>query len=388
MNFIKNTENIEIELSIVMPCLDEAETIADCVAKARKFLETNNIKGEVIVADNGSIDGSQQLAINEGARIVDVPMKGYGSALRGGITAAYGKFVIMGDSDGSHDLENLMQFVEMLRNGYDMVIGNRFKGESKAGSLSYLPRLIGNQSLSLIGKIFYRSPVSDFHCGLRGFTKEAFIKLDLRTTGMEFASEMIVKSSFIKLKVAEVPTKIFPSGRSRPAHLRPIHDGWRHLRFLLLYSPRWLFLYPGISFIIFGICLGLLLLPGIRFSLDFHTLLYASTALIIGFQAVSFAILSKVFAIQEKLLPEHERLMKLLKPLTLERGLFVGSLMVALGLGGSVYAVIKAEQGQFGALGLQSTMRLVITSITLLVLGCQIIFSSFFLSILKLKLHK
>jgi glycosyltransferase involved in cell wall biosynthesis len=382
---LTETKN-DIELSIVMPCLNEAETVGECVRNAKEFLEHNNINGEIIVADNGSTDGSEEIATEEGARVVNVPDKGYGSALRGGIEAAEGHFVILADTDGSHDIKGLMPFVEKLRQGYDMVVGNRFKGDIQPGAMSFLNKYIGNPILSGIGKIFYRSKVSDFHCGLRGFKKEIYPRLGIRTTGMEFASEMIVKASLFGVNITEVPTNVMPAGRTRPPHLRRFSDGWRHLRFLLLYSPRWLFLYPGFVMILMGIGIGLWLLPGSKLSLDIHTMLYASAALIIGVQSLAFAVLSKVFAMDEKLLPQHPRLNKMLKFMTLERGLIIGALLGLLGIIGSLYAVFLLETGEFRGLGITHTMRIVILSVTFLLLGSQIIFTSFFYSILRLKL--
>ena len=385
---MENDSNDVIELSIVMPCLDEAETVATCVRKARSFLEKNEINGEVVVADNGSTDGSQKLAEAAGARIVNVLVKGYGSALIGGIKASKGKFVIMGDSDDSHDLENLEQFIEKLREGYEMVVGNRFTGGIAPGAMSFMKKYVGNPVLSGIGRFFFKSKIKDFHCGLRGFPRTSFDKLDLQATGMEFASEMIVKSTLFNLKMCEVPTKMLPSGRTRPPHLRSFRDGWRHLRFLLLYSPRWLFLYPGISMIIIGLLLGIWLLPGAQWSLDVHTMLYASAGIIIGFQMVSFAVLIKIFAVQEKLLPVHHRLNKLMKHATLEKGLLVGGILILAGLGGSVYTVYLLETGRFSDMGITNSMRIVISAITLMIFGFQVIYSSFFYSILKLKTLK
>ena len=242
----------EIELSIVMPCLNEAETLEQCIRGALDFLEQNGITGEVIVADNGSTDGSQEIGVRARARVVDIEPRGYGSALIGGITAARGRFVIMGDADSSYDFSNLMPFVQKLREGYDLVMGNRFLGGIKPGAMPWPNRYLGNPVLSSLGRLFFRSPIGDFHCGIRGFLRESVLKMDLRTTGMEFASEMVVKASSQKLRVIEVPTTLSPDGRSRPPHLRRWRDGWRHLRFMLLFSPRWLFLYPGILFMLLG----------------------------------------------------------------------------------------------------------------------------------------
>ncbi len=374
------------EFSIVMPCLNEAETVGDCVKKAILFLKENGISGEVIVADNGSIDGSVSIAQESGARVVSVGEKGYGSALMGGINAADGEFIIMGDSDGSHDFLSLMPFVEKLRLGFDLVVGNRFKGGIERYAMSFVNKYIGNPILSSLGRIFFKSRIKDFHCGLRGFTKRAFERMDLRTTGMEFASEMIVKATLSGMKVIEVPTTMSAPGRTRPPHLKPLSDGWRHLRFLLLYSPRWLFLYPGFALMVLGFAVGITLLPGSILSLDVHTMLYAATGIIIGLQSVSFAILTKVFAMQEKLLPQHPGLNRLLDIVKLEYSLIFGGLLLLLGLAGTIYAIILISEGDFSNLGVTRTMRIIIPSITLLSVGFQIIFTSFFLSILKLKI--
>ncbi len=376
----------KVELSIVLPCLNEAETIGICIRKAKNFLERNNISGEIIVADNGSVDGSIEISESLGVRVVNVEQKGYGSALIGGITSARGKFIIMGDSDDSHDLENLEAFIGNLRVGYELVVGNRFAGEIQQGSMSILNKYIGNPLLSGIGKLLFKSPVNDFHCGLRGFTRELFDRLDLRTLGMEFASEMIVKATLAKVRITEVPTKMFSAGRSRKPHLKPFRDGWRHLRFLLLYSPRWLFLYPGLTLILIGLAIALWLLPGAKLSLDIHTMLYASTAIVIGLQSVSFSVLSKFFAVNEKILPENSRLKRILNKFTLERGVVLGFIFILGGLFGSIYAVVLLQEGIFNVLGITTTMRIVIISITALLIGFQIIFASFFYSILQLKI--
>lgn len=377
----------KFELSIVMPCLNEAETVGGCVRKAVSFIERYGIDAEVVVADNGSTDGSPGLADEAGARVVHVKEKGYGSALIGGISAAEGKFIIMGDSDDSHDLENLDAFVDELREGCDMVVGNRFAGGIEPGAMTFMNKYIGNPILSGIGRIFFRAKIKDFHCGLRGFTRKVFDKLDLRATGMEFASEMIVKATLFGMKIVEVPTRMMPAGRSRPPHLKPFRDGWRHLRFLLLYSPRWLFLYPGAALIVMGLIIGIWLLPGAQLSLDVHTMLYASAAITIGFQSVSFAILVKIFAVHEKLLPVHRNLQKILSKATLEKGLMIGGLLIIAGLAVSLYSLFLLQSGGFQGIGIQGTMRIVISAITLLNIGFQIVFSSFFYSILMLKLR-
>jgi glycosyltransferase involved in cell wall biosynthesis len=375
----------QIELSIVMPCLNEAETLESCLRKAKAYLHDNNISGEIIVADNGSTDGSQAIATQMGVRLVHVTTKGYGSALIGGITAAQGKHIIMGDADDSYDFTNLNPFLEKLREGYDLVMGNRCKGGIKPGAMPPLHRYLGNPVLTGIGRLLFKSLCGDFHCGLRGFNKESILKLDLRATGMEFASEMVVKATLQNIRITEVPTTLSPAGRSRPAHLRTWRDGWRHLRFMLLYSPRWLFLYPGGLLMFLGLVVGISLLAGPQFIFDIHTLLYSATAVIIGFQAITFAVFTKIFAISERLLPEDPRLNKVFRYINLEVGLIVGTTLLLCGLSGTIYAFWIWDTRSFGALNPSTIMRLVIPSTTLLTLGFQIILSSFFLSILGLK---
>jgi len=380
-----------VEFSIVMPCLNEAETLATCIQKARQSLQANNIAGEIIIADNGSTDDSREIAVQLGARVVPVLMKGYGSALMGGITAARGDYVIMGDADDSYDFSFLELFISNLRNGYDLVMGNRFLGAIRPGAMPLLHRYLGNPVLTAIGRLFFRSPCGDFHCGLRGFRKSAIMKLDLRTTGMEFASEMVVKATLKGLKIKDVPITLSTDGRSRAPHLRSWRDGWRHLRFLLLYSPRWLFLYPGSLLMFIGCLFGAFLLPGPlnlgRVMLDIHTLLYAALAVIVGFQAIVFAVFTKVFAISEGLLPDDPRLNKAMDYITLEVGLLVGFGLVAGGLGASIYAVGYWDAHSFGPLDPTKTLRVVIPAVTSITLGCQILLSSFFLSILGLRRH-
>lgn len=382
-------EAASLELSIVMPCLNEAETVARCVEKAQHSLAKLGISGEVVVADNGSTDGSNAIATSLGARVVRVEARGYGNALMAGIAASRGQYIIMGDADDSYDFGNLEPFVEKLREGFDLVMGNRFKGGIRPGAMPPLHRYLGNPVLTAIGRLFFRSACGDFHCGLRGFKKVAIIKLDLRTTGMEFASEMVVKGTLHKLRITEVPTTLSPDGRSRPPHLRSWRDGWRHLRFLLLFSPRWLFLYPGVTLMLVGLITGLWLLPGRKtidgITFDIHTLLFAALAIIIGFQAVNFAVFTKVFAVSEGLLPENPRFSRVLDTLTLEMGLLVGGLLLAIGIGGSAYALTGWEARSFGNLDPTSTMRVVIPSVTALMLGFEIVLSSFFLSILRMK---
>jgi len=377
------------EVSIVMPCLNEAETLRACIEKAQRALSEDNIIGEIIVADNGSTDGSQALAAGLGARVINVKAKGYGNALMGGIAAARGKYIIMGDADDSYDFSNLRPFIEKLRQGYDLVMGNRFQGGIKPGAMSATHRYLGNPVLTAIGRLFFHSPCGDFHCGLRGFSKAAITELDLRTTGMEFASEMVVKATLRKIRITEVPTILSPDGRSRPPHLQTWRDGWRHLRFLLLYSPRWLFLYPGALLMLAGLATGVWLWLGPRrvggVTFDVHTLVYASMAILVGFQAIAFAVFTKIFAISEGLLPEDPRLNKLFRWVTLEVGLIVGGVVMLIGISGTVYALDIWGQSSFGPLDPSQTLRTVIPAVTCLTLGCQIIFSSFFLSVLGLR---
>ena len=378
-----------LELSIVMPCLNEAETLEICIEKAQKSLRELDIAGEVIIADNGSTDGSQAIATRMGARVVPVAAKGYGSALMGGIIAARGVYIIMGDADDSYNFSNLGFFVNKLREGFDLVMGNRFQGGIKPGAMPPLHKYLGNPVLTWVGRLFFASPVGDFHCGLRGFRRDSILKLDLQTTGMEFASEMVVKASVYKLRITEVPTVLSPDGRSRPPHLRTWRDGWRHLRFLLLYSPRWLFLYPGTALMIWGLIVSIWLLPGTQkigsISFDVHTLLYGAIAIIIGFQAITFAFFTKIFAISEKFLPEDPKLNKIFRYVTLETGLIVGVTLILIGIVGSFLSLTIWRETAFGSLDPSKTLRLVIPSLTCLTVGLQMVLSSFFLSVLSLK---
>ena len=382
-------EGERCEVSIVMPCLNEAETLGSCIEKARRGLSSLGITGEIVVADNGSSDGSQAIATKLGARRVHVEPAGYGSALLGGISAARGRYVIMGDADDTYDFATLGPFVEKLRQGYDVVVGNRFRGGIEPGAMPWLHRFLGNPVLSAIGRLFFRSPCGDFHCGLRAIRRDRLPELDLRSRGMEFATEMVVKATLRGLRITEVPTTLSRSGRSRAPHLRTWRDGWRHLRFLLLYSPRWLFLYPGAILMLSGLALMLLILPGSRdiggVSLDVHTLVYAGVATILGFQAVVFAAVARIFAMVEGFLPEQPRLRWLLRFITLEVGLATGCMLLLAGLGASVYAVVMWGQDSFGELDYSETMRVVVPAAVLLTLGCQTILSSFFLSFLGLK---
>ncbi len=376
----------EIELSVVMPCLNESATIATCVRKALGAMREHGIRGEVIVADNGSTDGSRQLAEEAGARVVPVQTRGYGSALRAGISAARGRFVLMGDADDSYDFTHLDRFVDKLREGYDLVMGNRFRGGILPGAMPPLHRYLGTPVLTAVTRLFFRSPVGDINCGLRGFRKEAIEGLGLRTLGMEYASEMIVKASAFGLRIAEIPTTLSPDGRGRAPHLNTWRDGWRHLRFLLLYSPRWLFLYPGTALLVLGTALGVLLvrgplvIGGVAF--DVNTLLFAAMAILIGFQSVIFAVFTKVFAISEGLLPEDPRLSRAFRYVTLETGLAVGILLVLAGGAAWILGLANWRVQHFGPLNPSQTLRIVIPGVVCFTLGFQIILSSFFLSVL------
>jgi glycosyltransferase involved in cell wall biosynthesis len=377
------------ELSVVLPCLNEARTLLSCIRQIRQTVEAHGIRAEVIVADNGSDDGSPEIAAAAGARVVTVARKGYGSALIAGIDAARGQYIIMGDADCSYDFGDIPKLLACLRQGSDLVMGNRFAGGIREGAMPPLHRYFGNPVLSFIGRLFFHAPCRDFQCGLRGFSKQAYEQMDLQTTGMEFASEMVVKASLFRMKVAEVPTTLSPDGRDRPPHLRSWRDGWRNLRFLMMYSPRWAFLYPGLVLMLAGTALAIWLLPGPRaigrVTLDIHTLLYAVMAILVGFQAVVFAIFTKVFAITGKLLPEDPRLNSLFRYLTLETGLAFGALLMLGGGGLGIYSVFRWDLQNFGPLDPFRMVRLVASAMVLFTLGVEISLSSFFLSILGLR---
>jgi hypothetical protein len=378
-----------VELTVVMPCLNEAETVATCVRKAVQFLADNGVSGEVVVADNGSTDGSRQLAADAGARVVPIAERGYGNALMGGIIAARGEYVIMGDADDSYDFTNLMPFIEELRKGYDLVMGNRFKGGIAPGAMPPLHRYLGNPVLSFIGRLFFPSAIGDFHCGLRGFRRDSAIALGLQATGMEFASEMVVKATLAKQKVTEVPTTLVKDGRSRPPHLRSWSDGWRHLRFLLLFSPRWLFFIPGMVLLVLGLVLGAavaigpLTVGGV--SLDVDTLVACGAMVDIGFQAVLFWLFTQVYAGAEGFLPTEPKVQTLLGQLSLERGLLAGAAVGIAGLVGLIFSLTYWQGHAFGHLNYEHALRLMVPSVTALVLSCQIILGTFFLSILGIK---
>jgi glycosyltransferase involved in cell wall biosynthesis len=377
-----------VEVSIVMPCLNEAETLAKCIQKARRAIDQDGLAAEIIVADNGSTDGSQVIARELGARVVPVARKGYGSALIGGINAARGRFVIMGDADDSYDFTAIAPLIAGLRAGSDLVVGNRFMGGIDAGAMPWSHRWVGNPILTLISRVFFHTPVGDMHCGLRGVRKDAYEHMRLRATGMEFASEMVIKASLKRMRIAEVPVTLQPDGRSRPPHLRTWRDGWRHLRFMLLFSPRWLFLYPGLALFAGGMLLSAVLLGGPvhvgALRLDIHTLLVASFLSLIGYQLVLFAIFTKIFAIQSGFHPPYPPLESVSRYVTLEVGLAVGALMAVVGVIALVVAVASWGAVGFGSLNPSLTMREVIPAVVLLALGTQTVFASFFISILSI----
>lgn len=377
---------MSVELTILMPCLNEAETVATCVRKARGFLERTGISGEVLVADNGSIDGSVTLARDAGARVVHVSEKGYGNALLTGIRAASGRYVIMADADDSYDFSRLDGFVEKLRAGYSMVIGHRFRGGIRRGAMPWLHRYLGNPVLSFFGRLFFSCPIGDFHCGLRGVDRESTLRLGLRAPGMEFASEMIVKAALARWQIAEVPTVLSPAGRSRAPHLRSWRDGWRHLRFLLTMSPRWLMLYPGAALIAIGaaaeiaILHGPIVVHGIGF--DIHTMLYAGGASILGLQLVLFSLLARTVGVLKKILPMSEPLRQFLRLFTLERGILLGLSLASVGFALGVYSVVRWADVHLSALNPVTIMRLAIPSVTLMIAGAEILFASFLLGLI------
>lgn len=374
---------------MVLPCLDEAETLASCIRKAQGALLRLGIAGEVLVADNGSTDGSQRIATALGARLIDVPVRGYGAALQAGIEAARGSYVIMADADDSYDLGYLEPFVTKLREGYDLVMGNRFAGGIAPGAMPPLHRYVGNPILTTIGRIFFHSPIRDFHCGMRGFRRDVILGLALRTTGMEFASEMVAKAALARLHVTEVPTPLAKDGRRRPPHLRSWRDGWRHLRFLLLYSPRYLFLLPGMLLSLAGAA-GVATLSHAPLTIgdvtfDVSTLLFCAAATVLGTQLIFFWTFAEIFAMGEGLVPEDPKLVAAFRYVTLEVGLAIGFAMFASGLLGAVLAVLTWRAHGFGSLNAVATMRVVIPSVTLTILGAQTIMGSFFLSVLGLR---
>ena len=392
MSNLDNAENMDFqyELTILMPCLNEAETLEVCIKKAITFLEENKVNGEVLIADNGSTDGSQDIARRNGARVVDIPIKGYGAALIGGCNAALGKYVIMGDSDDSYDFLHLMPFVEKLREGYDLVMGNRFKGGIEKGAMPFSHKYIGNPVLSFIGRLFYRSDIRDFHCGLRGYNTVRMRELNLKTTGMEYASEMVVKATMSDFKIAEVPTTLKKDGRSHPPHLNTWRDGWRHLKFLLMHSPNWLFRYPGMILSIIGFVLMIVLIIGPlsvgNVTFDIQTLLYSSAMLLLGVNMMLFSSYTETYARTTGFIPMKEP-KGMMKFFTVEKGIILGILLFIAGIVCSILAVTVWSKMSFGELNPTNIMRLTIPAFTAIVLGAELVFSSFFLGILKIE-HK
>lgn len=378
-----------MELTILMPCLDEALTVKACVQKARAYLSASGISGEILVADNGSTDGSQVAAQAAGARVVRVARKGYGAALLGGIRAARGRYIIMGDADDSYDFTDLDGFVEGLRRGCALVIGNRFQGGIMPGAMPLLNRYFGNPALSFIGRKLFSSSVGDFHCGMRGFDRQAILDLDLRASGMEFASEMVVKASLANLKISEVPTKLRPDGRRRPPHLRPWRDGWRHLRYMLLRNPQWLFLYPGLAVTAIGLTGAVMLtsksrvIPGL-FTLDINGLLYFSIAALVGMQIIFFGLFATALARKLNFRVASGFPARVLRCASLESTVVLGICLVLAGIGGACYAVVQWGHASFGPLVPSEMMRITIPSVTVLALGMQITFGAFLLSFIEI----
>lgn len=382
----------EPEVSIVMPCLNEADTLATCIEKAQRALREYGAAGEIIIADNGSTDGSQDIALNLGARVVHVEAKGYGNALQGGIAAAQGRYVIMGDADDSYDFLEVPKFIEKLRAGYDLVQGCRLPsggGRILPGAMPQLHRWWGNPMFSSMVRNMFWSPIHDVYCGLRGFTKELYDRLDLRSSGMEFATEMIIKSSIQNVRIAEVPITLHPDGRKAHApHLKTFRDGWRTLRFFLMYSPRWLFLYPGVFLVLLGLVGYAVAMPGLTIygvNFDAHTLLFSSLSIILGYQSIVFAVFAKTFAISEGLLPQNERMNFFYRLVNLERGLIFGAGALLVGVALLLAAINQWRTHEFGHLDYSQTMRLVVPGVTLTALGFQTILSSFFISIMQMR---
>jgi hypothetical protein len=390
---IPEPESRDVELTILMPCLNEAETIATCIDKAQGFLTRSGVAGEILIADNGSGDGSVEYALARGARVIAVTERGYGAALRAGIAAARGRFVVMGDADDSYDFSRLELFLAKLREGSDLVMGNRFAGGIAPGAMPFLHRYLGNPVLSLIGRMFFRSGIRDFHCGLRGARRDAILALDLRTSGMEFASEMVVRAALNGLAIAEVPTTLAVDGRSRPPHLRTWSDGWRHLRFLLMFSPRWLFLYPGAVLLALGVLATFVLLPGPlmltpRFGIDDHTFLVATIAILVGVQVVGFGVIARHFAAANGLLPRSKSLDGLMSRVSMERGLLIALALMCGGVGGVAWSLWQWAALDFGPLTAPAVTRVLTLSLVLIATAVQLAFTVFLLGIIDLPFEK
>jgi len=376
-----------MELTILMPCLNEAETIEACIRKSKIFLEKNNIDGEILISDNGSTDGSIEIAKSGGVRVVHAPEKGYGNALRYGCENAYGKYVIMGDADDSYNFLELMPFVDKLREGYDLVMGNRFKGGIAKGAMPWSHRYIGNPILSFVGRLFFKSSIGDFHCGLRGYNRDSILNLNLKTSGMEYASEMVVMAELNHLKIAEVPTTLEKDGRSRPPHLRSFRDGWRHLKFLFMYSPNWLFLYPGLILFTIGIIGSVVLFTGqlnlFNVSFSIHTFLYFMFFVIAGFDVIDMFFLVKLFAFNHEFLPREE--IDWNNKIKEDRFIFIGGVFILLGMILSIYTLSMWKHSGYGSLVPEVVMRYAIPAISLMIIGIQSLFSGFLMGILKIK---
>jgi glycosyltransferase involved in cell wall biosynthesis len=373
-----------VDISVVIPCLNEANSIGICVGKALDAFKAGGLRGEVIVADNGSTDGSTDIAKKLGARVIDVPARGYGSALRSGIAAARGQFIIMGDADDSYDFADVPRFVEMWRQGYDVVMGNRFRGEIKSGAMPWHHKYIGNPGLSRMLNLFFHAGIGDSHCGMRGFTRAIFDQMDLRSTGMEFASEFVIKAAQLRAKITEIPITLWPDKRGRPPHLRSFRDGWRHLRFMLLYAPNWLFLLPGAAFVIVGLALVFWLLPGPRMltprvTLDIHTMIFGVMFTLLGAQILSIGAFAKVFSYAERFDRKNISLRRALTHVRFETGLLLGGGLSLIGFLGCAWVVWDWVFSGFGPL---HEVRAVLFWSMWLFLGIQVTFSSFFLSML------
>lgn len=385
LEVIMSKNDLEVELTILMPCLNEEETLETCIKKAKCFLDDSGIVGEILIADNGSTDHSVQIAEKQNARVITVLEKGYGAALNAGCEAARGKYVIMGDADDSYDFLHLMPFVEKLRSGYDLVMGNRFTGGIAKGAMPWSHRYIGNPVLSFIGRLFFSSKIRDFHCGLRGYNRASISSLNLHTTGMEYASEMVVKAELNELKICEIPTTLQKDGRSRPPHLQSLKDGWRHLKFLFMYSPNWLFLYPGIIMIVLSACIGLnLIIQQIRFNdivFSIHTLLYFATFLMIGVNMVLFFIMTKTYAAYNHFLPINEN--NLIYRLNEEWFLLMGGVILLAGIVSTIFAFIYWSDGGFSELEPEVMMRWVVPAAAALEIGIMFLLSGFLIGIFK-----
>jgi len=378
----------DVEFTILMPCLNEAETLAVCIGKAHTFLAEHCISGEVLIADNGSIDGSSRIAEECGARVVSVPEAGYGAALIGGCNAARGKYVIMGDADDSYDFSNLMPFVERLRAGDDLVMGNRFKGGIKKGAMPPLHRYLGNPVLSGIGKMLFKCPIGDFHCGLRGYNTTRILELGLQTTGMEYASEMVVQATINGYKISEVPTTLSPDGRTRPPHLRSWRDGWRHLKFLLMYAPNRLFFVSGLFCFLAGLMASVVLvITPVKIgevTFDVNTLVYMIVLMIAGVNIISCGIIAKVYARKSRFIPVTRQL-AIYENFTVNSGSLIGAALILLGLSGGAGGVWFWSQSEYGALNPQEVLRVTLPSLALIVIGIQVISTAFLLDIIRVK---